>query len=190
MESIPLVNIMAIVHLCFVAAFVGTVMTENLMELNVFFRKQNGSGVLQGFERLIKLFAKPHNFHSEVSGEDVKEIHNTNIRNHFWIDVMVELPLVIGVVASGVTMAILVDRLSMLHITKIAIASCAMIGLGFCVKRVVRRNRMLEENLAEDSIIRESWKMYVTALIIEPLLIPILFLGFWLGYHRILESIY
>jgi len=101
-----------------------------------------------------------------------------------------EVPLAVGVIVSGIIMAILVDRLSVLHITKIALASCSMIGLAFCVKGVLRRNRILQGSPTEEGIIREARKMYLTALTAECLLIPILVLGFWLGYHRILDSIY
>ena len=46
MEGIPLVNIVAAIHLFFIAAFLGTVMTENLMELSVFSRRRKGIDVL------------------------------------------------------------------------------------------------------------------------------------------------
>ena len=102
MGGIPFLNIMAILHLCFIAAFVGAVMTENVMELNVFVNRKNGIGASGASLRLLKL------------------------RNHYCIDSMVEIPLAIGVVASGITLAILVDRLSVLPIGKIVLASGAM----------------------------------------------------------------
>lgn len=190
MEGIPFVNIMAIIHLCFIGALMGAVMTENMMELNMFMSRKKGIGVSKGYLRLFRLLSRPDRFQSVLSEDSVKDLHHVNIRNHYWIDIMVEVPLAIGVVASGITMAILVDRLSVLHIIKIALASCVMIGLTFCVKRVLRRNRILQGNPSEEGIIQEARKMYVTALIAECLLIPVLVLGFYLGYHRILDSVY
>lgn len=125
-----------------------------------------------------------------LSEDVVKDLHHVNIRNHYWIDTRVEVPLAIGVVASGVTMAILVDRLTVLHITKIALASALMIGLGFCVRAVLRRNRILEEHPSEEGIVEEAGRLCLFGLTAESLLIPILVLGFWLGYHRVLDSIY
>ena len=37
MDGIPFINILAIVHVCFVAAFIGALMAENWMEINVLF---------------------------------------------------------------------------------------------------------------------------------------------------------
>jgi len=190
MEGIPFINIMAIIHLCFIAALVGTVLTENTMELNMFMDRKKGIGVSKGYLRLFRLLSRPDSFKSVLSQDTERELHHVNIRNHYWIDIMVEVPLAVGVIVSGIIMAILVDRLSVLHITKIALASCSMIGLAFCVKGVLRRNRILQGSPTEEGIIREARKMYLTALTAECLLIPILVLGFWLGYHRILDSIY
>ena len=190
MEGIPFINIMAIIHLCFIAALVGTVLTENMMELNMFMDRKKGIGVSKGYLRLFRLLSRPDSFQSVLSQDTERELHHVNIPNHYWIDIMVEVPLAVGVIVSGIIMAILVDRLSVLHITKIALASCSMIGLAFCVKGVLRRNRILQGSPTEEDIIREARKMYLTALTAECLLIPILVLGFWLGYHRILDSIY
>lgn len=190
MEGIPFINVMAVIHLCFIAAFVGAIMTENTMELSMFMSRRKGIGLSKGYARLFRLLSRPDRFRSVLSEDAVKELHHVNIRNHYWIDTRVEVPLAVGVVASGVTMAVLVDRLSVLHITKIALASALMIGLGFCVRAVIRRNRILEEQPSEEGIVEEARKLCLFGLTAESLLIPILVLGFWLGYHRILDSIY
>lgn len=190
MGGIPLVNVVAIVHLFFIAAFMGTVMTENLMELNVFLRRKNGAGVPAGYLRFVRLLARPERFQSELSEEGVRGVHCANVQGHFWIDLLIELPLAVGVAASGIAMAVLVDELSWLHIVKIVLASCVVIGVFFCVRSVLRRRGMMRDNPSAEGVARETWRLYLTASLWEPLLIPILFLGFWLGYHRILESIY
>ena len=142
MGGIPLINIVAIIHLCFIAALVGAVLTENMMELNMLMNRKKGIGVSRGYLRLFGLLSKPDRFQSVLSEDAVKELHHVTVRNHYWIDTMVEVPLAIGVVASGIIMAVLVDRLSVLHIAKIALALCVMTGLGFCVRGVLRRNRL------------------------------------------------
>ena len=190
MEGIPLINIVAAVHLFFIAAFLGTVMTENLMELNVFSRKKKGVSVLGSYARLLRLLSKPDEFQSELREDGAQDLHHANIRNHYWIDLVVELPLAIGVITSGIAMAVLVDKLSILHLVKIALASCVMVGLFFCVNSVLRRNRMLQNDSSTGGVAKETWRLCLTATLWEPLLIPLVFLGFWLGYHRILDSIY
>jgi hypothetical protein len=190
MGGIPLINIIAIIHLFFIAALLGTVMTENLMELNVFSRRQRGISVLGTYARLLRLLSRRDEFESKLCEDGVKDLHHANIRNHYWIDLLVELPLAIGAIISGIVMAVLVDNLSILHIVKITLASCVMIGLFFCIKSVLRRNRLLQNDSSTGEVSKETWRLCLTATLWEPLLIPLVFLGFWLGYHRILESIY
>jgi hypothetical protein len=190
MGGIPFVNIMAVVHLCFVAAFFGAVMAENWMELGLLFASEKRGGLSKGPRRFVTLLLHPKESRTLLNEETAKEAHLGSIRNHFWIDIMVELPLALGVVASGTAMAILVNRLTVLHLLKMALAACVITGMCFCVRGVLRRHRMLREEASEEAIARETRHIFLTAALWEPLMIPVLALGFWLGYHRILETIY
>jgi len=49
---------------------------------------------------------------------------------------------------------------------------------------------MLRENASEEAIAEQTRNIFVTATLWEPLLIPVMILGFWFGYHRILDTIY
>ena len=163
-------------------------MTENLMELNVFSRRRKGIDVLGSYARLLRLLSRPDKFQSELCEDGVQDLHHANIRNHYRIDLLVELPLAIGVIISGVVMAVLVDELSILHLAKITLASCVMIGLFFCIKSVLRRNSMLQKDSSAGEVSRETWRLCLTATLWEPLLIPLVFLGFWLIIKGFSES--
>jgi len=119
-----------------------------------------------------------------------KDLHHSAIRFHVWIDLLLELPIALGVIATGITMAVLVDKLTVFHLIKIAFASIAF-GLGLsCIFRVIRRNRLRKGRASEDILEKETKKIHLTASVIYILLIAVVILGVWLAYHRVLESIY
>jgi hypothetical protein len=60
---------------------------------------------------------------------------------HYWIDLLVELPLVLAVIATGIGLVYLSDQITRLHIVKIGFGSLA-IGVNlFCIAVVLRRDR-------------------------------------------------
>jgi hypothetical protein len=93
MESIPAVNIVAVLHLAFVSALIGVIATETVMEL-------------------IPLRSK--------------DLHHSAIRFHLWIDLLIEAPVALGAVATGIAMATLVSELTTYHLVKISFASLAL----------------------------------------------------------------
>ncbi len=52
-----------------------------------------------------------------------RKLHHSVIRIHYWIDILVELPLILCVLSTGIAMAYLVEKLTTPHIIKIGIAS-------------------------------------------------------------------
>jgi hypothetical protein len=62
-------------------------------------------------------------------------------RFHYWIDLLVELPLVVAVAATGITAAFLTERLTGTHLVKIAFAGAAIAVNLFCIAVVLRRER-------------------------------------------------
>lgn len=73
-----------------------------------------------------------------------KDLHGATIRMHYWIDLLVELPLVIAVIASGTTLLFLVDEITSLHVVKVAFGGAAAAVNLACIAVVVRRARRLE----------------------------------------------
>lgn len=84
------------------------------------------------------------------------ELHAAAIRFHYWIDLLVELPLVLAVIATGVTLALSVETLSSLHIVKILLGSAAVGVNLFCIFVVVKRGRWLEHGETEEPLWRAS----------------------------------
>ena len=159
MRSIPLINIIAVIHLYFIASLATCGLIEIVMEYySLFFNRK---------------------------------FHHCAIRMHHWIDTFVEIPMFVGAVASGITMAFLVETLSFLHFVKIGAVICAAIVYIICFRATFRRSRMLDENQPEEALISATKKMMVRNAVIAGIFTAIaVSLGFWLAYHRVLESIY
>jgi len=84
------------------------------------------------------------------------ELHAAAIRFHYWIDLLVELPLVLAVIATGVALALSIETLSGLHLIKILFGAAAVAVNLFCIAVVVRRGRRLEHGEAEEPLWRAS----------------------------------
>jgi len=160
MGPIPLINIVAVVHLCFVAAFIGLYLCE---------------AVVEGYASL------------------KNELHPIAIRYHFLFDVFLEIPLMLGVLVSGIILALLVPELTTLHIILIACGIFSVLFCPFCFFRYVRSRKRIINNepIDEDAIVRLRTKMGVYTLVLfNPLFLAALIIGFWLAYHRVIESIH
>jgi hypothetical protein len=109
------------------------------------------------------------------------------------MDLYVEIPLMLGIFVSGVILAVLVGKLTMLHITLIACGTLTVLGCIFNWYRFVRtRNLEIQKETIDYDLlnrIRKRCAVYV-AVVFNPLLIATIVIGFWLAYHRMLESIY
>jgi len=77
----------------------------------------------------------------EDLGRRNRELRAPAARIHLWIDLLVELPLVLGVLASGVVLAALRWPLSPVHWAKIALAAVAIVANLICIALVIRRHR-------------------------------------------------
>jgi hypothetical protein len=84
------------------------------------------------------------------------DLHGPTIRFHYWIDLLVELPLVVAVAATGVVLLLLVDPLTPLHWLKAAFASGAVAVNLFCIAVVVRRGRGLRTSSREEQLWKDS----------------------------------
>ncbi len=84
------------------------------------------------------------------------ELHPAAIQFHYWIDLLVELPLVIAVISTGVALALSVSPLSGLHVIKFLLGGTAVAVNLFCIIVVVRRGRRLTDGGAEEPLWRAS----------------------------------
>jgi len=74
-----------------------------------------------------------------------QELHAATIRFHYWIDLLVELPLVLAVVVTGGLLLYLTDPLTPLHLVKLGFGGATVFVNLFCIVVVVRRGRKLRD---------------------------------------------
>lgn len=72
-----------------------------------------------------------------------RELHPAAIRLHYWIDLLVELPLVIAVIITGIALLCAADPVTPLHLLKIGLGGAAVAVNLFCIVVVVKRGRRL-----------------------------------------------
>ena len=80
------------------------------------------------------------------------EMHPAAIRLHYWIDLVVEAPLVLAVVVTGAWLLLLTDPVTPLHLFKIGFAGAAVAVNIFCIAVVVRRGRRLQRGAGDDQL--------------------------------------
>lgn len=84
------------------------------------------------------------------------ELHPATIRLHYRIDLLVELPLVLAVAATGLTLVLLRGSLTTTHVVKLGFAALAVAVNLFCIAVVVRRARRWQRNAADPALWRAS----------------------------------
>jgi hypothetical protein len=85
-----------------------------------------------------------------------RELHAATIRFHYWIDLLVELPLVLAVIATGSALFFLTDEVTPLHLVKIGFGGAAVAINLFCIVVVVRRGRRLQRDTDDGPLWRAS----------------------------------
>jgi len=156
MESLPLINLVSIIHLVLLSLWGGVVATEGVIELYPFRRPS---------------------------------LHEDSIRFHFWIDLLVELPLVIGVIISGSGLVILAWPLTWTHAFKISCAAVAVCANLICIVLVIRRGRSLASGAPEPELKKATRRIILCAAVGLPFAAIAAGLGFFLAYHRLLALI-
>jgi len=152
-ETVPAIHVVLVVHLCFVAAFMGLFLCEAVAE---------GYG-------------------------SKNELHPIGIRMHYLMDIFVEIPLMTGILVTGIILAFLVDKLSTLHIILIACGSLSVMACFFSFFRFVRtRNRVISNDpIDHDTLVKIRTKFGIfTFAVCIPLLLAALIIGFWLARQR------
>jgi hypothetical protein len=90
-----------------------------------------------------------------------RDLHSATIRLHYWIDLLVELPIVLAVVISGVLLAVTIDTVTPLHVVKIVCGGAAVAVNLFCIVVVIRRGRKLERHPDDGPL----WRLSKTVLV-------------------------
>jgi hypothetical protein len=77
----------------------------------------------------------------ETTGHRRSELTGAASRFHYWIDLLVELPLVVAVIATGASLLWLVEDITDRHLVKLAFAASAVAVNVACIVVVLRRER-------------------------------------------------
>ncbi len=113
------------------------------------------------------------------------ELHHPTVRLHYWIDLLVELPLILAVVATGVTLLALVRPLTPWHLVKVAIVAVPVSANLVCIALVVARRRRLEAGASDESLWRLSKRIVASAAVGLPFAAVGAGLGLWLALQRL-----
>lgn len=112
------------------------------------------------------------------------ELHRSTILFHYWTDLLVELPIILGVLATGALTLARSWPPGPATIAKIACAGGAVAANLTCIALVVRRRRLLDRG-ADDAALRRSSKTLVLLGVVGmPLAAVAAGLGFWLASQR------
>ena len=121
----------------------------------------------------------------EVYSFEKRELSEATSRFHYWIDLLVELPLVLAVVATGIGSLCLADHITRTHVVKVCFASVA-VGINlFCIAVVLRRERKRAAGADAERLRRASQVVlacFATGLLCAALAAV---LGFSLGLARL-----
>ncbi len=158
MQEIPLVNYVALIHLCSVAAWLGVVMTEVLIEVYPYVNK-NGRA------------------------------YNSTIHFHYWIDLLLELPLVLLLLGSGIVLIFLNQGLDLLHILKIGSGLVPVLACFAGIYVVLRRSAALKAGKKEEELWWGSRNIVIVVLVASPFFALSMGLGVWLARGRLLEML-
>lgn len=85
-----------------------------------------------------------------------REQHAATVRLHYWIDLLVEAPLVLAVAVTGLMLLLSIDPVTPTHLVKVGFGAAAIAVNAFCIAVVVRRGRRLERGGDESRLWRAS----------------------------------
>ncbi len=116
----------------------------------------------------------------EVTGRRRAALGEAVARFHYWIDVLVELPLLAGVLVTG---AVLLSeaRLDALLWVKVGAGLGAVAANGACAVAVIARQRLARSGASEAALAPLTRRVFRTAIVGGPLALVAL----WLGGERV-----
>ena len=114
-----------------------------------------------------------------------RELHAAAIRFHYWIDLLIELPLVLAVIATGVALLFVIETVTPLHLVLIGFGGAAVAINLFCIAVVVKRGQRLERSADDGQLWRASRTVlacFATGLLCAA---GAAVLGFWFALQRL-----
>ena len=117
-----------------------------------------------------------------------RALHSNSITLHYYIDLILETPLLLGVLITGLILVFQV-HLVPLHYVLIACGLFA-IGMNFvCVALVIKRKTLQEQGQSETILWQYTRYIITTAVFGIPAALVAAYIGFNLGYQRLFNLI-
>mgnify|MGYP001496357733 CR=1 FL=1 len=119
----------------------------------------------------------------ELWGRKNRDLMKAAAIFHFWIDVLVEAPIILLVIASGVVLLFTIDNLTYMHAIMIAAAFVAISANAYCIVAVIRRYQDLHRTGMENLPARTQ-QVFLSAIAGMPLAALAAGLGLYLTLTR------
>lgn len=116
----------------------------------------------------------------ELWGRRRKELLRPTVTFHFWIDLLIEAPIILGVLASGLLLLLTLESLTWLHALKVAAALLAVSANAYCILLVLARYRDLGQGADSEKLLARTRRVFLSAAVGMPLAAVAAGLGFWL----------
>lgn len=117
-----------------------------------------------------------------------RALHEQAIRFHYWIDLLVELPVLLAVLGTGLLLVVSLWPLSDLHLLKLGLVSVAFLANVVCIVLVLLRRRHLEAGVGEAALWRETRRILACFAVGLPFAAAGACLGFWLAFQRMVGT--
>ena len=117
-----------------------------------------------------------------------RALHGSSVTLHYYIDILVEAPLLLGVLITGIVLVFQVNLVP-LHYLLIA---CGLIAVGMnftCIVLVIKRRAMQEQGQSETILWQYTRYIITTAALGIPTALIAAYVGFTLGHQRLLNLI-
>jgi len=116
----------------------------------------------------------------ELWGRRREELLRPTVIFHYWIDLLIEAPIILGVLASGVLLLLTLDRLVWLHAVKVAVALLAVSANAYCIVQVLARYRDLRRGADSAQLLARTRRVFLSAAVGMPFAGVAVVLGFLL----------
>lgn len=124
----------------------------------------------------------------ELWGRSREDLLRPTVVFHYWIDLLVETPILLLVAGSGLYLLLSLDHLSWLHAVKVSAAALALSANGYCVAQVIGRYRALRAGADSARLLALTRRVFLSAVVGMPLAAVAIGLGFFLTLRRFQEA--
>ena len=124
----------------------------------------------------------------ELWGRRREELLRPTVVFHYWIDLLIETPIILAVLGSGLLLLLSLDHLTWLHALKVASALLAISANAYCIGQVIARYGAWRQGADSAQLLLRTRRVFLSALVGMPLAGVAIVLGFLLTLRRFQEA--